>query len=185
MEDAGIVALYWARNERAIEETRDKYGGYCYGIAMNLLHVPEDAEETVSDTWHAAWNAMPPEKPDSLRAWLGRVVRNLSLRRWNREHRQKRDPGLTELLSELEDCLPSPITVEGALEAKELGAALDAWLGSMSREDRRLFLRRYWYGVSLRDLARERGTTPDRLAQKMLRLRRSLKAALEKEGISL
>ena len=185
MEDAGIIALYWERNERAIEETREKYGGYCYGIAMNLLHIPEDAEETVSDTWHAAWNAIPPEKPSSLRAWLGRVVRNLSLSRWNREHRKKRDPGITELLSELEDCLPSPVTVESTLEVKELAAAMDAWLGELSREDRRLFLRRYWYGVPLQDLAKERGLSPARLAQKMLRLRRSLKAALEKEGISL
>ena len=161
MEDTVIIALYWERNERAIEETREKYGGYCYGIAMNLLHSPEDAEETVSDTWHAAWNAIPPEKPSSLRAWLGRVVRNLSLSRWNRE------------------------PVESALEEKELAAALDAWLGKLSREDRRLFLRRYWYGTPLQQLAKERGLSPARLAQKMLRLRRSLKTALEKEGISL
>ena len=185
MEDAGIIALYWARSEQAIAETRDKYGGYCYGIAINLLRSPEDAEETVSDTWHAAWNAMPPERPLSLRAWLGRVVRNLSLSRWNREHRQKRDPGMTELLSELEDCLPSPVTVEGTMEAKELGRALDEWLGRLSREDRRLFLRRYWYGVPLQTLAREQKLSPARLAQKMLRLRRSLRAALEKEGIDL
>jgi RNA polymerase sigma-70 factor (ECF subfamily) len=185
MEDTVIIALYWERNERAIEETREKYGSYCYGIAMNLLHSPEDAEETVSDTWHAAWNAIPPEKPSSLRAWLGRVVRNLSLSRWNREHRKKRDPGITELLSELEDCLPSPVTVESALEEKDLAAALDAWLGKLSREDRRLFLRRYWYGTPLQQLAKERGLSPARLAQKMLRLRRSLKTALEKEGIIL
>ena len=119
MEDTVIIALYWERNERAIEETREKYGGYCYGIAMNLLHSPEDAEETVSDTWHAAWNAIPPEKPSSLRAWLGRVVRNLSLNRWNREHRQKRDLGLTELLSELEDCLPARETADNATEEAE------------------------------------------------------------------
>ncbi|MBR3059618.1 MAG: sigma-70 family RNA polymerase sigma factor [Oscillospiraceae bacterium] len=185
MEDAGIVALYWARNEQAIQETREKYGGYCYGIAVNLLGSPEDAEETVSDTWQAAWNAMPPERPVSLRAWLGRVVRNLSLSRWNREHRKKRDPGMTALLSELEDCLPSPVTVEGTLETRELGRALDAWLGKLSPEDRRLFLRRYWYGMPLQDLAKERGLSPARLAQKMLRLRRSLRTALEKEGISL
>ena len=90
MEDGAIIELYWQRSERAIEETRTKYGGYCYQIAFNLLRSPEDAEETVSDTYHAAWNAMPPERPGSLRAWLGRVARNLSLGRWNREHRRKR-----------------------------------------------------------------------------------------------
>ncbi len=185
MTDSAIIDLYWARNELAIAETRLKYGVYCYSIAHRLLGSPEDAEECVSDTWHAAWNAMPPEKPASLRAWLGRVVRNLSLNRWNREHRQKRDLGLTELLSELEDCLPARETAESALEARELGRALEAWLGTLYKEDRRLFLRRYWYGLPLQDLAREAGIKPAQLAQRMLKLRRSLKAALEKEGIDL
>ncbi len=185
MEDSAIIDLYWARNEQAISETRRKYGAYCSAIARRLLGSPEDAEECVSDTWHAAWNAMPPERPGSLRAWLGRVVRNLSLARWNREHRQKRDRGVTELLSELEDCLPAPATAETALEARELGRALDAWLAGLTQADRRLFLRRYWYGLSLKDLARGTGMKPDQLAQRMFRLRRSLREALEKEGIDL
>ena len=185
MEDAAIIELYWQRSEQALEETRVKYGGYCYGNAFNLLRSPEDAEETVSDAYHAAWNAMPPERPRSLRAWLGKVTRNLSLKRWDREHRQKRDAGLTTLLSELEDCLPSQDTVEKTLEAKELSAAVDSWLAGLSKADRQLFVRRYWYGVPLQDLAWERGLSPAKLAQKMLRLRQSLRSALEKEGISL
>jgi RNA polymerase sigma-70 factor (ECF subfamily) len=185
MEDEAIVALYWQRNELAIEETRTKYGGYCYAIAYHLLHSPEDAEETVSDTYHAAWNAMPPEKPRSLRAWLGKVTRNLSLGRWNREHRLKRSSGVTELLGELADCLPAPDTAEKALEAGELREILDQWLASLGRIDRILFVRRYWYGVPLHVLAAERNLSPARLAQKMLHLRQSLRKALEKEGISL
>ena len=185
MEDAAIIELYWQRSEQAVEETRTKYGGYCYGIAFNLLRSPEDAEEIVSDTYHAAWNAMPPERPRSLRAWLGRITRNLSLKRWDREHRQKRDVGLTTLLSELGDCLPSPDMVEKAAEAKELSAVIDGWLAGLSKPDRQLFLRRYWYGIPLQDLARERNLSPARLAQKMLRLRQSLRKTLEKEGISL
>ena len=185
MEDGAIIELYWQRNEQAIEETRLKYGAYCYQIAVNLLRSPEDAEETVSDTYHAAWNAMPPEKPNCLRAWLGKVVRNLSLGRWNREHRLKRDAGITELLGELADCLPSPDTAEKALETKELREVLDGWLAGLSRIDRKLFLRRYWYGLSLQELADREGTSPARLAQRMLRLRQGLRKALEKEGISL
>ena len=185
MEDGAIIELYWQRNEQAIEETRAKYGAYCYQIAFNLLRSPEDAEETVSDTYHAAWNAMPPEKPCSLRAWLGKVVRNLSMGRWNKEHRMKRDAGMTELLGELTDCLPAPDTAEKALEAKELRDAIDRWLASLGRTDRVLFLRRYWYGLSLQELAKERALSPAKLAQKMLRLRKSLRNALEKEGIGL
>ena len=185
MEDEAIIDLYGQRNELAIEETRTKYGGYCYSIAYHLLHSPQDAEETVSDTYHAAWNAMPPEKPRSLRAWLGKVVRNLSLGHWNREHRLRRSAGVTELLGELADCLPAPDTAERALEAGELRETLDRWLASLSRIDRILFMRRYWYGVPLNVLAMERNLSPARLAQKMLRLRQSLRKALEKEGISL
>ncbi len=185
MEDGAIIELYWLRSERAIEETRSKYGGYCYSVSYNLLRSQEDAEEVVSDTYHAAWNAMPPEKPQSLRAWLGKVVRNLSLKRWQHEHRKKRDAGLTVLLEELADCLPAPETVEKQLEARELSEALDAWLAGLSKVDRQLFLRRYWYGASLRDLARERKEPPEKLAQRMLRLRQSLRRALEKEGIGL
>ena len=185
MEDGAIIDLYWQRSELAIEETRTKYGGYCYGIAMNLLGIHEDAEECVSDVWHAAWNAMPPQRPGSLRAWLGRVTRNLSMGRWNRDHRKKRFSGMAELLDELAECVPSPETAEGALEAKELRQVLDGWLAGLGKGDRVLFLRRYWYGLSLQELALRAGTTPAKLAQRMLRLRRSLQKALEKEGIIL
>ena len=99
MQDSDIVALYWQRDERAIAETDRKYGGLCRTIAMNLLGVREDAEECVNDTWLEAWNSMPEQRPERLQAWLGRVVRNLSISRWRRDHRQKRYAGLALLLT--------------------------------------------------------------------------------------
>lgn len=185
MEDAKIIELYWQRDETAIAETAQKYGKFCHCLALNLLHVKEDAEECVNDTYHAAWNAIPPQKPEKLRAWLGRVVRNLSLALWNKSHRQKRYGGVTELLDELEDCIPSAETVERTIEAKELSEVLDRWLMGLSREDRALFVRRYWNGTSLKELASLWGISPNKLAQKTFRLRMSLKSALEKEGITL
>ena len=185
MEDHEIVALYWQREERAIVETDRKYGAFCHRIALNLLGVREVAEETVNDTWQEAWTSMPEEKPDRLRAWLGRVVRNLSVDRWRRDHRQKRFAGIETLLSELEDCVPSAETAEGAVEAAELAKAIDTWLRTLPREDAVLFLRRYWNGMSLKELAGERGVAPNRLAQRMYRLRLELKSALEKEGYSV
>lgn len=185
MEDSKIIELYWQRDETAITETAQKYGAFCYSIAMNLLHVKEDAEECLNDTWHTAWNSMPPEKPVKLRAWFGKVVRNLSLARWNKNHRQKRYSGMTELLDELEDCIPSSETVERVIEAKELSAVIDRWLMGLSREDRALFVRRYWNGTPLSELASLWGISPNKLTQKMFRLRVSLKSALEKEGINL
>ena len=178
------MELYWRRDEAAIGETERKYGALCRGVAWNILGVDEDAEECVNDALHQAWNAIPPQRPDRLGAWLGRVTRNLALNLWSRNHTQKRYAGMAALLSELEDCVPAPGSVERELEDQELSAAIDGWLRTLSREDRTLFLRRYWYGVEL-PLAVERDVSPNRLAQKMYRLRQSLKNALEKEGFSL
>lgn len=185
MEDSEIIELYWRRDERAVSETEEKYGALCTRIARNILGGAEDAEECVNDALHQAWNAIPPQRPDKLGAWLGRVTRNLALNVWKRNRAQKRDCGMTELLRELEECAPAPATVERELEDKELSAVIDRWLRGLSREDRTLFLRRYWYGEALQELAAERGTSPNRLAQKMFRLRRSLRNTLEQEGFTI
>lgn len=182
MEDSEIMALYWRRDEAAIEETEEKYGALCRRIAENILGRPEDAEECVNDALHQAWTSIPPQRPDQLGAWLGKVTRNLALNLWKRDRAQKRQCGATALLDELAECVPGPAAVERELEDRELSAAIDQWLRTLPREDRTLFLRRYWYGVALQELAAERGVSPNRLAQKMFRLRRSLKQTLEKEG---
>lgn len=185
MEDYAIVALYWNRDENAIAETDRKYHGYCWSIAWNILSSREDAEECVSDTWHNAWNAMPPQKPNSLSAFLGRIVRNLSLSRWRRDHARKRYGGMDALLSELEDCLPAPGAVEELLEQRELTELLERWLERLDKEDRVLFLRRYWYGDAVRDLAGQWGVSPNRMTKRLLRLRGELKAVLEQGGVAV
>jgi len=186
MEDQAIVALYWERDERAIQESEQKYGPYCWTIAWNILSSREDAEECVSDTWHNAWNTMPPQRPHSLAAFLGRIVRNLSISRWRREHAQKRYGGMEALLSELEDCLPGPGgSVEDILTGRELVEALERWLDSLPAQERALFLRRYWYGQSVRQLAGECGVTPNAMTKRLLRLRKELKQKLEQEGAAL
>lgn len=185
MEDSRIIDLYWRRDEAAIGETERKYGPLCRSLAKNILSVDEDAEECVNDALHQAWNSIPPQRPDRLGAWLGKVTRNLALNRWHKNRAQKRYAGMSALLSELEDCVPAPGGVERELENQALSAAIDGWLRTLPKDDRVLFVRRYWYGVELRDLAAERGVSPNRLAQKMLRLRRGLKKALEQEGFTI
>ena len=185
MEDAALVALYWQRDETAVAQTDAQYGGFLRALALNLLGIAEDAEECVNDTYLAAWNAMPEERPARLRPWLGRVTRNIAVDRWRRDHASKRFAGLTLLLDELEDCIPDPETVERTLEAQELGEAISAWLRTLPADDRQLFVRRYWNGEALQALAQARGIAPEKLAQRMFRLRRSLRTALEKEGIAL
>ena len=185
MEDRQIVALYHAREERAIRESEKKYGAYCRRIARNILTLPEDAEECVSDTWLAAWNAMPPQLPQVLSAFFGRIVRNLSISRYRASRAQKRYSGLETLLSELEDCLPSPDTMERQLERLELSRLIGGWLERLSSDDRALFLGRYWYGEPVKNLARRAGLSPNTVSQRLGRLRSKLKQVLEAEGVEL
>ena len=185
MEDAAIIDLYWARDQRAIAESDGKYGPFCRRLALNILTVREDAEECVNDTWHQAWNTMPPRRPDSLRDYLGRIVRNLSLDLWRRNHAQKRDHGMEQLLSELEDCVPTRQSVEQAVEAAELSRIISRWLDTLPPRDRALFIRRYWNGEPVAELAVQEGEPANRLSQRLLRLRKSLRKALEREGVTL
>ena len=184
MEDVQIIALYERRSEQAISETEQKYGGYCQSIARNMLAF-EDAEECVSDTWLTAWNRIPPTKPLCLRAFLGRITRTLAISRWRGLHTQKRGEGMTLLLTELDECLPAPNGVEDAFEGRELTRLLSDWLRALPREDCILFLRRYWYGISVKQLAEETNCTENQMAQRMRKLRSVLRQKLEQEGINL
>ncbi len=183
MDDLAIVELYHQREEQAITESDKKYGALCRSIALRLLGIREDAEECVNDTWHAAWNQMPPDRPQALGAFLGRITRNLSVSRWRRDHAQKRYTGIEVLLTELEDCVPAPGTVEEELERQQLARLIDNWLDSLENGDRRLFVRRYWYGDGVKALAAERGMGANALSQRLLRLRKGLRAFLESEGV--
>ncbi len=185
VDDFAIVELYHRRDERAIVESDKKYGELCRCIALRLLSIWEDAEECVNDTYHAAWNRMPPDRPQALGPFLGRIIRNLSVSRWRREHAQKRYGGIEVLLSELEDCVPSPGTVEEDLERRQLALSIDTWLDSLGDEDRRLFIRRYWYGDPVKGLAAERGEGANALSQQLLRLRKGLRGFLESEGVKV
>ena len=182
MEDERIIELFNARDEAAIHEAQVKYGAYCSGIAINLLGVREDAEECVSDAWHAAWNSIPPERPRSLRAFLGRITRNISISRWRREHAQKRFDGMDVLLSELDECVPGPFDVERELESRALTELIERWLSTLDARERALFVRRYWYGEGVAELARECGCSPAQLTQRLYRLRQRLRKQIESVG---
>ena len=185
MEDKQIIKLYFQRNEAAIVETSTKYGAFCHKIAMNILSIREDAEECVNDTYHSVWNQIPPTNPDSFRAFLGRITRNLSISRFRALHAQKRYSGMELMLSELVECIPSQNTIERTIESKELSEYINEWLTALAEQDAMLFIRRYWYGDSVQDLAKKTDTTAAKMAQTMLRLRKSLKAYLEQKGVTL
>ena len=185
MEDETIIELYWRRDEAAITETAGKYGAFCHRIAFNILHVALDAEECVNDTWHAAWQAMPPNRPGCLRAFLGRITRNLSLDRWRSAHTAKRGDGMDLLLSELDEALPATGTVEEQVEQNRLSALISDWLESLPADDCTLFVRRYWYGEEVQALAKAAGRSPNTVTKQLGRLRQKLRAYLEREGVEL
>jgi RNA polymerase sigma-70 factor (ECF subfamily) len=185
MQDAAIIELYWNRDESAITESDRHYGTYCRRIANNILSNREDTEECINDTWYRSWDNMPPQRPASLAAFFGRIVRNLSISRYRANRAKKRFDGITVLLSELEDCVPSRESVSQTVEGKLLSDTIDNWLTQLTKDDRVLFIRRYWFGDAVQDLAAECGCTQNQMAQRMLRLRKGLKTVLEQEAIDL
>lgn len=185
MEDVQIIDLYWLRDESAIRETDIKYGGFCHRMAMNILHSFQDSEECVSDAYGRCWDTMPPRRPGSLRAYLGTIIRNLSISRYRAARAQKRFGGAEVLLSELADCVPAPENVQRTVEAGELSELIGSWLDTLDREDRALFVRRYWNGEAVKELAGELGLRPNALTKRLLRLRESLRRSLEREGVSV
>lgn len=186
MEDRAIIDLYWAREERALEESDRKYGSYCRSIAAHILRDPQDTEECVNDTWFRAWNAMPPQRPVSLSAFLGKITRNLSLDRCRLIKADKRGGGsVPAALEELGDCVPAQDTVEQAVEAVELTRLLDRFLRLLPEKECLLFLRRYWYLDSMRDLSGRFAMSEGSVKAMLHRTRKKLREYLEKEGIYL
>lgn len=185
MEDRTIVALYWSRDQRALGESQKKYGPLCFRLSENILASREDAEECVSDTWLRAWDTMPPQRPSSLRAYFARITRNLSIDRWRARRAEKRGNGLAVLLEELEECIPAAPSAEEISEARETVRAIGRWLDTLSPADRKAFLRRYWYGQRVDQVAAQAGCSPNSMTKRLSRLRAGLRRALEQEGISV
>lgn len=186
MKDHEIVELYWKRDETAITETANQYGSYCHAISYNILNNAEDAEECVNDTWLGAWKTMPPQRPNRLAAFLGKITRNLSLNRFKQYAAEKRGGGQTELaLSELEDCIPAPGMVDQIIEEDALVESLNRFLYAQLEQKRNIFIRRYWYLYPIRDIAEAYGMSESKIASLLFRMRNELKKHLEKEGIAL
>lgn len=186
MDDNGIIALYWARDEKALEESNTKYGGYCRSIAYHILQNNEDTEECVNDTWLRAWNAMPPQRPNILSAFLGKITRNLSLDRYKLSLAAKRGGGqLPMALEELNQCIPSDEDVEDELALKELSRLLDRFLRDLPEKDCCVFLRRYWFVDSTAEIAQRYKMAEGSVKSSLYRTRQKLKVYLEKAGVAV
>ena len=183
MDDKAIVELYFARSEKAISETANKYGGYCYSIANNILSNKEDSEESVNDTYLAAWNNMPPRHPSILATFLGKITRYISLDRWKSRSAYKRGGGeVTLALEELDELLSCGESTEEVVEKKELIRSINRFLDNLPETERNLFVCRYWYLDPVQQIADRYGFTLSKTASMLRRTREKLCEPLKKEG---
>ena len=182
MEDQQIVELLWQREERALQEAQYKYGSLCGRIAGNILRDPEDVQECLNDSFLALWNRIPPEKPRIFAAFLGRITRNLALKRYEYNSAAKRNEELETSWEELEGTLCVPSEADRQYEAKQLAEAISAFLWTLDEEPRRLFIRRYWYFDSVRTLAQNFGMSESKVKSMLFRTRNKLRDVLQREG---
>lgn len=186
MNDWEIIALFWAKTESAISATAEKYGKYCHAVAYNILYNHFDAEECVNDTYLGAWNSIPPQKPNRLSAFLGKITRNLALNRYKRNSAAKRGYGQVEIaLSELENCIPDIKGVEQASEEALLVSVINRFLYAQTKTRRNIFVLRYWYLYSIGDIADLYGSSESKVKSLLFRMRNELKKILEKEDVYL
>lgn len=186
MEDFEIIELYCCRSECAIVETALKYGAYCRSISLNMLGNSQDAEECVNDTYLHAWNAIAATRPVSLSAYLAKIVRNISIDCYKRKQTQKRGGGQLPLpLSELGDCIANQCTIEQALEDRQIADRISLFLQGRREQDRQMFVRRYWYGDSIREIAQRFCSSEEQVKSSIFRTRKSLKAYLQQQDIAV
>lgn len=177
MEDHQIIELFWQRSEGAISALAQEFGKLLYRMSMNLLGSPQDAEECVNDTYLAVWRSIPPNRPEPLRPYVCRIGRNIALNRLRSSSAQKRS-GYEISLEELAGCIPAPRMEDG----QALGRAMDAWLDTLNKDNRAIFLRRYWFGDSVQDIADAFHMKENAVSVRLNRLRSNLKEYLIKEG---
>ncbi|MBE6931213.1 MAG: sigma-70 family RNA polymerase sigma factor [Ruminococcaceae bacterium] len=186
MLDRDIVNLYFSRDSAAIDATAAQYGAYCSAIARRILGSDSDAEECVNDAFFKAWNAIPPQKPENLGTFLGKIVRNLAFDRLRYQHADKRGcHEMTLILDELAECLSGDDSAQQAIDRRELIDAINAFLRMQSEEKRRMFLCRYWYALPVSEIARRFDRSSNYISVTLNRLRGKLKVFLIEGGFDV
>ena len=183
LEDSHIVDLYWKRSQDAISETSNKCSKYLYSIAYKILYNAEDSEEAVNDTYLGAWNSMPPHRPTILSTYLGKITRRVSINKLNKRKADKRGGGeIYMALDELSDCVPSKDNVEEVVERKELIHDINKFLAQIQKEDRDIFVLRYWFVMPIKDISIELNMSESKIKSVLFRTREKLNKYLKREG---
>lgn len=185
IEDERIIELFFERSEQAIKELDLKYGKVCHKVSYNILHNRQDSEECVNDAYLGTWNAIPPQRPTPLLTFLCKIVRNLSIMRHHANTAMKRNSAYDVVLEELEGCLASNVTVEAEMETDELTSIIDSFLETLSQENRVIFMRRYWFSDTYRQIAERVGITENNVAVRLTRIRKQMKDYLTEREVSI
>ena len=182
MKDHEILDLYFARDERALRESSDKYGGYCHSIAQNILHNLQDAEECVNDTWLQAWMSIPPARPARLGQYLGGITRHLSLDKYRQRGKATNGGEVTAALDEIGEIVASEISVADQAAQREMLMAIDRFLWELPERECNLFIRRYYHMDEIKMIAKRYGLSVANVKKILSRTRQKLRTYLEKEG---
>lgn len=183
-DDGEIITLFFERNEKALSAVSRKYGGYCGAVARSILKDPQDAEECLNDTWLKAWESIPPARPRNLGGFLAKIAKNISLNRYEHLHADKRGGSEVPLvLDELSECVADKNDVEKAFEQKVLTNAINDFLRTLPRDKRDVFVLRYWYCLSVAEIADKTGLSRGSVSVSLTRTRRKLAAHLKKADL--
>lgn len=178
IDDEKIIDLFFERSEQGIRELDNKYGAVCHNLSYNIVNSRQDAEECVNDAYLGAWNAIPPVKPDPLLTYICKIVRNISLNLYHRKEAAKRSSHYTIAMEEIEACIAATNAVEAEIEAVELAHIIERFLDTLTVENRVLFMRRYWFSDSCRDIAGFMGLTEKNVSVRLTRIREKLRQYL-------
>ena len=183
IDDEKIIDLFFKRSEQGIRELDMKYGKICHNLSFNIVNNRQDAEECVNDAYLGAWNAIPPAHPNPLLSYIVKIVRNVSLKNYWTKKAAKRNGHYTIALEEIEGCIADQKTVEDAIEVREFARVLEKFLDTLPLENRVIFMRRYWFADSYKDIAELMGLSEKNISVRLTRIREKLKQYLKEREV--
>ncbi len=183
IDDEKIIEMFFERSEQGIRELDIKYGKVCHNLSYHIVGSRRDAEECVNDAYLGAWNAIPPAKPNPLLTYVCKIVRNISLKIYWRKEAAKRSCHYTIALEEIESCIAAPNTVEAEIETRELARIIESFLDTLTTENRVIFIRRYWFSDSCKDIAEFVGLSEKNISVRLTRIRQKMKSYLAEREV--
>ncbi len=179
--DSKIIELFFSRSEEALSELSAKYGKLCSKIAYGILKNKEDTEECLNTSYMCLWNSIPPQRPDSLRAYLCTVVRNNAFSLYSRNKYRWYD----DSFDELNEIITDSRTIEEISDGAELSEFINDFLGETDEKNRKIFVARYYYNMSIAEIAAKLFMSEPAVKTRLSRLRQNLRTYLSERGVNV